>query len=191
MAKQITYGDESRQSILRGVNRLADAVRVTLGPKGRNVVLDKKFGSPLITKDGVTVAKEIELKEPLENMGAQMVKEVASKTSDVAGDGTTTATVLAQAIYREGSKNVTAGAVMTAEALRVLQALEWSERNAPSTTLPMRRIAMATLGGNDDLAAKVLADLDLAGCVHTDIMGWSSGWLTSKGRAIWVTAASA
>src|SRR2546425_2839415 len=110
MAKQITYGDESRQSILRGVNRLADAVRVTLGPKGRNVVLDKKYGSPLITKDGVTVAKEIELKEPLENMGAQMVKEVASKTSDVAGDGTTTATVLAQAIYREGSKNVTAGA---------------------------------------------------------------------------------
>jgi chaperonin GroEL len=110
MAKQITYGDESRQAILRGVNRLADAVKVTLGPKGRNVVLDKKFGSPLITKDGVTVAKEIELKEPLENMGAQMVREVASKTSDVAGDGTTTATVLAQAIYREGMKNVTAGA---------------------------------------------------------------------------------
>ncbi len=110
MAKQITYGDESRQAILRGVNRLADAVKVTLGPKGRNVVLDKKFGSPLITKDGVTVAKEIELKEPFENMGAQMVREVASKTSDVAGDGTTTATVLAQAIYREGIKNVTAGA---------------------------------------------------------------------------------
>jgi chaperonin GroEL len=110
MAKQITYGDESRQAILRGVNRLTDAVKVTLGPRGRNVVLDKKFGSPVITKDGVTVAKEIDLKEPLENMGAQMVKEVASKTSDVAGDGTTTATVLAQAIYREGSKNVTAGA---------------------------------------------------------------------------------
>src|SRR5216117_1386733 len=110
MAKQITYGDESRQQILRGVNRLADAVCVTLGPKGRNVVLDKKFGAPLITKDGVTVAKEIDLKEPLENMGAQMVKEVASKISDVAGDGTTTATVLAQAIYREGIKNVTAGA---------------------------------------------------------------------------------
>jgi chaperonin GroEL len=110
MSKQITYGDESRQSILRGVNRLTDAVKVTLGPKGRNVVLDKKYGSPTITKDGVTVAKEIELKEPLENMGAQMVKEVASKTSDVAGDGTTTATILAQAIYREGSKNVTAGA---------------------------------------------------------------------------------
>src|SRR6202040_3038087 len=110
MAKQITYGDESRQAILRGVNRLADAVKVTLGPKGRNVVLDKKFGSPVITKDGMTVAKEIELKDALENMGAQMVREVASKTSDVAGDGTTTATVLAQAIYREGIKNVTAGA---------------------------------------------------------------------------------
>ncbi len=110
MAKQITYGNDSRQELLRGVNRLADAVKVTLGPKGRNVVLDKKFGSPVITKDGVTVAKEIDLKEPLENMGAQMVREVASKTSDVAGDGTTTATVLAKAIYREGSKNVTAGA---------------------------------------------------------------------------------
>ena len=110
MAKQITYGDASRQAILRGVNALADAVKVTLGPKGRNVVIDMKFGSPTITKDGVTVAKEIELKDPLENMGAQMVKEVASKTSDVAGDGTTTATVLAQAIYREGAKNVTAGA---------------------------------------------------------------------------------
>src|SRR3982074_197027 len=110
MAKQIVYGEQSRQAILRGVNRLADAVKVTLGPKGRNVVLDKKFGSPVITKDGVTVAKEIDLKEPLENRGAQMVREVASKTSDVAGDGTTTATVLAQAIYREGIKNVTAGA---------------------------------------------------------------------------------
>src|SRR6187401_3596814 len=110
MSKQITYGDDSRQSILRGVSRLADAVKVTLGPRGRNVVLDKKFGSPLITKDGVTVAKEIELKEPLENMGAQMVREVASKTSDVAADGTTTATVLAQAIFREGVKTVAAGA---------------------------------------------------------------------------------
>jgi chaperonin GroEL len=110
MAKQIIYGEQSRQAILKGVNALADAVKVTLGPKGRNVVLDKKFGSPLITKDGVTVAKEIELKNPLENMGAQMVREVASKTSDIAGDGTTTATVLAQAIYREGSKNVAAGA---------------------------------------------------------------------------------
>jgi chaperonin GroEL len=110
MAKQIVYGDSSRQGILRGVNILANAVKVTLGPKGRNVILDKKFGSPTITKDGVTVAKEIELKDALENMGVQMVKEVASKTSDIAGDGTTTATVLAQAIYREGAKNVTAGA---------------------------------------------------------------------------------
>src|SRR5260221_4061347 len=110
MAKQVTYGNDSREAVLRGVNRLADAVKVTLGRKGRNVVLDKKFGSPIITKDGVTVAKEIDLKDPLENMGAQMVREVASKTSDVAGDGTTTATVLAQAIYREGIKNVTAGA---------------------------------------------------------------------------------
>src|SRR5687767_3826405 len=110
MAKRVTYGEEARQAILKGVNKLADAVKVTLGPKGRNVVIEKKFGSPTITKDGVTVAKEIELADPLENMGAQMVREVASKTSDIAGDGTTTATVLAQSIYREGSKNVTAGA---------------------------------------------------------------------------------
>src|SRR4051794_3286569 len=110
MAKQITYSDQSRQAILRGVNQLADAVKVTLGPRGRNVVLEKKFGGPTITKDGVTVAKEVDLKDPLENMGAQMVREVASKTSDVAGDGTTTATILAQAIYREGVKAVTAGA---------------------------------------------------------------------------------
>ena len=110
MAKQIVYSENSRQAILRGVNQLADAVKVTLGPKGRNVVLEKKFGGPNITKDGVTVAKEIELKDPLENMGAQMVREVASKTSDVAGDGTTTATILAQAIFREGVKAVAAGA---------------------------------------------------------------------------------
>ncbi|MGB5343693.1 MAG: chaperonin GroEL [Thermoanaerobaculia bacterium] len=109
-AKQITYAEEARGAMLKGVNKLADAVKVTLGPKGRNVVIEKKFGSPTSTKDGVTVAKEIELSDPLENMGAQMVREVASKTSDVAGDGTTTATVLAQAIFREGSKNVTAGA---------------------------------------------------------------------------------
>ncbi|QEE29717.1 chaperonin GroEL [Terriglobus albidus] len=114
MAKQILHGEDSRQAILRGVNTLADAVKVTLGPKGRNVVIEKKFGSPTITKDGVTVAKEIELKDPIENVGAQLVKEVASKTSDVAGDGTTTATVLAQAIYREGVKTVAAGANPTA-----------------------------------------------------------------------------
>src|SRR6185503_19403123 len=110
MAKQIVYAENSRQAILRGVNQLADAVKVTLGPKGRNVVIEKKFGGPTVTKDGVTVAKEIELEDPYENMGAQMVREVVSKTSDAAGDGTTTATVLAEAIYREGLKFVTAGA---------------------------------------------------------------------------------
>src|SRR5436305_13033779 len=114
MAKQITYSDQSRQAILRGVNQLANAVKVTLGPRGRNVVLDKRYGGPTITKDGVTVAKEIDLKDPMENMGAQMVREVASKTSDVAGDGTTTATILAQAIFREGVKSVAAGANPTA-----------------------------------------------------------------------------
>src|SRR5205823_14127169 len=110
MAKIITYSEDARSAILRGVNKLADAVKVTLGPKGRNVVIEKKFGSPTITTDGVTVAKEIELGDPLENMGAQMVREVASKTSDVAGDGTTTATLLAQAIFREGVRTVAAGA---------------------------------------------------------------------------------
>src|SRR5829696_7089007 len=110
MGYQITYGDQSRQAILRGVDSLANAVKVTLGPRGRNVILGTGFGSPTITKDGVTVAKEIDLKDRLENMGAQMVKEVASKTSDIAGDGTTTATVLAQAIFREGVKHVVSGA---------------------------------------------------------------------------------
>src|SRR5213083_2966105 len=114
MSKQITYGEESRQAILRGIDSLANAVRVTLGPRGRNVILGTAFGSPTITKDGVTVAKEIDLKDPLENVGAQLVREVASKTSDVAGDGTTTATVLAQAIFREGVKTVAAGANPTA-----------------------------------------------------------------------------
>ena len=110
MAKLIVYDAAARTSLKAGVDKLADAVKVTLGPKGRNVIIEKKFGAPTVTKDGVTVAKEIELDDPMENMGAQMVREVASKTSDVAGDGTTTATVLAQAIYREGLKNVTAGA---------------------------------------------------------------------------------
>src|SRR3989442_1729860 len=110
MPKQLKFDEDARAALLRGVNIMAEAVKATLGPKGRNVVIDKKFGSPTITKDGVTVAKEIELKDPYENMGAQMLKEVASKTSDVAGDGTTTAVVLAQAIYREGLRNVTAGA---------------------------------------------------------------------------------
>src|SRR6266498_65409 len=109
-AKTIIYGEEARQRVLHGVNKLADAVKVTLGPKGRNVVIEKKFGPPTITKDGVTVAKEIDVADPVANLGARMVREVASKTSDVAGDGTTTATVLAQAIIREGAKNVAAGA---------------------------------------------------------------------------------
>ena len=110
MAKDIRFGEEARRALERGVNQLADTVKVTLGPKGRNVVLDKKFGSPLITNDGVTIAREIELEDEFENMGAQLVKEVATKTNDVAGDGTTTATLLAQAIIREGLKNVAAGA---------------------------------------------------------------------------------
>jgi Chaperonin GroEL (HSP60 family) len=110
MAKSILFGEEARRSMQRGVDKLADAVKITLGPKGRNVVLDKKFGAPLITNDGVSIAREIELEDPYENMGAQLVKEVATKTNDVAGDGTTTATLLAQAIIREGLKNVTAGA---------------------------------------------------------------------------------
>src|SRR5437667_2362721 len=110
MAKHIAYGEESRRALLAGVDKLADAVKVTLGPKGRNVVIEKKFGSPTITNDGVTIAKEIELEEPFENMGAQLVKEVASKTNDIAGDGTTTATVLAQALISAGLQNVAAGA---------------------------------------------------------------------------------
>src|SRR3989337_1507030 len=110
MAKQLLFSEEARSAILRGVTQLTNAVKATLGPKGRNAVLDKKFGSPTITKDGVTVAKEIELKDPFENMGAQLVREVATKTSDIAGDGTTTATVLAYSIFKEGMRNVTAGA---------------------------------------------------------------------------------
>jgi chaperonin GroEL len=161
MSKQITYGDDSRQAILRGVNRLADAVRVTLGPRGRNVVLDKKFGSPLITKDGVTVAKEIELKEPLENMGAQMVKEVASKTSDVAGDGTTTATVLAQAIYREGSKNVTAGANPMAVKRGIERAVAAVTEELKKLTRPVKGKMIAQVGtisaNNDETIGGIIA----------------------------------
>jgi len=161
MSKQITYGDDSRQAILRGVNRLADAVRVTLGPRGRNVVLDKKYGSPLITKDGVTVAKEIELKEPLENMGAQMVKEVASKTSDVAGDGTTTATVLAQAIYREGSKNVTAGANPMAVKRGIERAVAAVTEELKKLSKPVKGKMIAQVGtisaNNDETIGGIIA----------------------------------
>src|SRR5881296_2578830 len=153
MAKQIVHGEDSRQAILRGVNVLADAVKITLGPKGRNVVLDKKFGSPTITKDGVTVAKEIELKEPLENMGAQMVKEVASKTSDVAGDGTTTATVLAQAIFREGVKTVAAGANPMAVKRGIERAVEVAVEKIKELSKPVKgeMIAqVATVSANND-----------------------------------------
>src|ERR1700730_13513386 len=161
MAKQITYGEQSRQGILRGVNQLADAVKVTLGPKGRNVVIDKKYGSPTITKDGVTVAKEIDLKDPLENMGAQMVREVASKTSDTAGDGTTTATVLAQAIYREGAKNVAAGA-------NPMDVKRGTEKEEEALTAALKKMAKPVSGNmvaqvgtiaanNDETIGKIIA----------------------------------
>ena len=146
MAKRITHGEDSRQAILKGVNQLADAVRITLGPKGRNVVLDKKFGSPTITKDGVTVAKEVELKDVEENMGAQMVREVASKTSDVAGDGTTTATVLAQAIFREGVKTVAAGANPMALKRGIDKAVEKAVDEIGSLSKPVRGDAIAQVG---------------------------------------------
>jgi chaperonin GroEL len=153
-AKQIVHGEDSRQTILRGVNLLADAVKITLGPKGRNVVLDKKFGSPQITKDGVTVAKEIELKDPLENMGAQMVKEVASKTSDVAGDGTTTATVLAQSIFREGVKTVAAGANPMAVKRGIEQAVETAVGEIKRLAKEVKKGPMiaqvATVSANND-----------------------------------------
>jgi chaperonin GroEL len=146
MAKQIVYSEASRQAILRGVNQLADAVKVTLGPKGRNVVLEKKFGGPTITKDGVTVAKEVELKDPLENMGAQMVREVASKTSDVAGDGTTTATILAQAIYREGVKSVAAGANPMALKRGIEKAVEVATEEVKKLSKPVSGDMIAQVG---------------------------------------------
>jgi len=162
MAKQIVYGDAARQSILRGVNHLANAVKVTLGPKGRNVILDRSYGSPTITKDGVTVAKEITLPDALENMGAQMVKEVASKTSDVAGDGTTTATVLAQAIYREGAKNVTAGA----NPMAIKRGIEKSvaamtlalEKMSKPVTGPMIAQVGTISANHDETIGRIIAD---------------------------------
>jgi chaperonin GroEL len=162
MAKQIVYGEQSRQAILRGVNNLADAVKVTLGPKGRNVVLDKKFGSPTITKDGVTVAKEIELKDPMENMGAQMVREVASKTSDVAGDGTTTATVLAQAIFREGAKNVVAGANPMELKRGIERAVEIVVQSLKDLSKPVSGHMIAQVGtisaNTDETIGKIIAE---------------------------------
>jgi chaperonin GroEL len=162
MAKQIVYGEHSRPAILRGVNQLADAVKVTLGPKGRNVVLEKKFGGPNITKDGVTVAKEIELKDPLENMGAQMVREVASKTSDVAGDGTTTATILAQAIFREGVKAVTAGANPMELKRGIEKAVEFAVAEVKKLSHPVSGDMIAQVGmisaNSDATIGNIIAD---------------------------------
>ncbi len=162
MAKQIVYSDNTRQAILRGVNQLADTVKVTLGPRGRNVVLDKKFGGPTITKDGVTVAKEIELKDPLENMGAQMVKEVASKTSDVAGDGTTTATILAQAIFREGVKAVTSGASPMALKRGIDKAVELVVAGVQKLSMPVSGEMIAQVGSisanSDSAIGDVIAE---------------------------------
>ena len=162
MSNQITYGDASRQAILRGVNSLADAVRVTLGPRGRNVILGTSFGSPTITKDGVTVAKEIDLQDALENMGAQMVKEVASQTSDTAGDGTTTATVLAQAIYREGAKNVTAGASPMAIKRGIERAVEAMTAEIKAMSRPVSGAMIAQVGtisaNHDEAIGQIIAE---------------------------------
>src|SRR5262245_23092603 len=163
MAKQVVHGEDSRQAILRGVNQLADAVVITLGPKGRNVVIDKKFGSPTITKDGVTVAKEIELKEPLENMGAQMVREVASKTSDVAGDGTTTATILARSIFKEGVKTVAAGANPMALKRGIEKAVEKAVETIRAMSKPVTKgdaiAQVGTISANgDDTIGGIIAE---------------------------------
>ena len=168
MAKQVVHGEESRAAILRGVNQLADAVKVTLGPKGRNVVIDKKFGSPTITKDGVTVAKEIELKDTLENMGAQMVREVASKTSDVAGDGTTTATVLAQAIFKEGVRTVAAGANPMALKRGIEKAVaavveEVSKMSKPVTGDAIAQVGTVSANGDKTIGTIIAEAMDKVG----------------------------
>ena len=161
-AKRIVHGEESRAAILRGVNHLANAVKITLGPRGRNVILDKKFGSPTITKDGVTVAKEIELQDPMENMGAQMVREVASKTSDVAGDGTTTATVLAQALIRDGIKTVAAGANPMALKRGIDKAVEAAAQELTNISKPVKGEMIAQVGtisaNNDKTIGKIIAE---------------------------------
>src|SRR5688500_7185654 len=168
MAKDIIYREDARSAILRGVNALADAVRVTLGPKGRNVILDKKWGSPTITKDGVTVAKEIELKDPMENLGARMVREVASKTSDVAGDGTTTATVLAQAIFREGVKTVAAGANPMALKRGIDKAVERATKEIEKMSKPVTGEMIAQVGtisanGDATIGALIAEAMDKVG----------------------------
>src|SRR5881396_1699137 len=160
--KQIVYKEEARHALMRGVNQLADAVKVTLGPKGRNVVIDKKFGSPTITKDGVTVAKEIDVPDPVENLGARMVREVASKTSDVAGDGTTTATVLAQSIIREGAKNVAAGANPMGIKRGIEKAVDKTVGELKALSQPVKGDMIAQVGtisaNNDPAIGKIIAE---------------------------------
>ncbi|MEK7850201.1 MAG: chaperonin GroEL [Candidatus Omnitrophota bacterium] len=169
MAKQLLFSDEARRAILRGVEQLAKAVKITLGPKGRNVVLDKKFGSPTITKDGVTVAKEVELEDPFENMGAQMVKEVAEKTSDVAGDGTTTATVLAESIYREGLKNVTAGVNPMALKRGIEKAVEIVVEELKKLSTPIKdkkevaQVATIAANGDEKIGSDIAEAMDKVG----------------------------
>ena len=162
MAKQIKYGEEARHALEKGMNALADTVKITLGPKGRNVVLDKKFGAPLITNDGVTIAKEIELEDPFENMGAQLVKEVATKTNDVAGDGTTTATLLAQAIIREGLKNVAAGANPMGIKRGIEKAVEAAVEGLKEISKPIENKQaieqVASISAADESIGKLIAD---------------------------------
>ncbi|MBQ1272144.1 MAG: chaperonin GroEL, partial [Clostridia bacterium] len=162
MAKQILYGEEARKALERGVNQLADTVKITLGPKGRNVVLDRKFGAPLITNDGVTIAKEVELDDPFENMGAQLVKEVSTKTNDVAGDGTTTATLLAQALVREGMKNVTAGAnpIVLKKGIQKAVAAAVAEIKANSKVVASSDdiARVATVSSADETIGKLIAE---------------------------------
>src|SRR5437660_7711162 len=160
--KQIVYREEARHGLMRGVNQLANAVKVTLGPKGRNVVIDKKFGSPTITKDGVTVAKEIDVADPIENLGARLVREVATKTSDIAGDGTTTATVLAQAIIREGAKNVAAGANPMAIKRGIERAVEKTVAELRALSQPVKGDMIAQVGmisaNSDETIGKIIAE---------------------------------
>ena len=162
MAKQIIYGEEARKALQAGVDKLANTVKITLGPKGRNVVLDKKYGAPLITNDGVTIAKEIELDDAMENMGAQLVKEVATKTNDAAGDGTTTATLLAQAFVREGMKNVTAGAnpmvVKKGMAKAVDAAVAAVKKNSKPVSSSDDIARIATISSGDEEVGKFIAD---------------------------------
>ena len=162
MSKIISYGEDARRSIERGINQLADTVKITLGPKGRNVVLDKKYGAPMVTNDGVTIAKEIELDDPFENMGAQLVKEVATKTNDVAGDGTTTATLLAQALIREGLKNVAAGAnpmiMKRGIAKAVDAAVEAIKKNSQKVDGSKDIARVAAISSGDEFIGKLIAE---------------------------------